>query len=240
MPLSRRSLFGLAGTGLLGLGTARAQGSAPGTATPPGTPGGSTALGAQGAPPPPAPAGAQAAALGAGLDPRTDRAYGPADAHTTVMEFFSLTCTHCAAFAQEVLPQVETQFIDTGKIRYVLRPFPLNQVDLLAFQVALSLPAGRYLPFVKALLASQDRWAFARGVNSQEELAKMAGLAGMPRATFDAAVTDDGLKNAILAAQDAAAKKYSVDSTPTFVFNGKPQAGEVSFATFAKLAGVSA
>ena len=68
----------------------------------------------------------------------------------------------------------------------------------------------------------------------------MAGLAGMPRATFDAAVGNEALKTAILAQQDVASKKYSVDSTPTFVFNGKPQAGEVSFSTFAKLAGVSA
>ena len=230
--MHRRTLLASLGAAALAAGTAQAQAPA------------ATPLGSQGAPLPQANPAAKAIALaittGTGMDGRTDRAYGPPDSKATVLEFFSLTCTHCAAFAREVLPDVQAKLIDAGKLRYVFKPFPLNQVDLLAFQVALSLPPERYLPFAEALLASQDRWAFARGVNSTEELAKMAALAGMGRPAFDAAVANDALKQAILANQDVASKQFSVDSTPTFIFNGKPQPGEVSFATFEKLAGVSA
>ena len=81
---------------------------------------------------------------------------------------------------------MKKNLIDTGKVRYIFRDFPLDQVALTAAMVARALPPERYEPFILALFASQDRWAFARGVNSTEELAKMAALAGMPRDVFDA------------------------------------------------------
>jgi protein-disulfide isomerase len=168
-----------------------------------------------------------------GSDPRmADRVLGPADAKVTVQEFFSLTCTHCAAFMKETFPRVRAELIDTGKIRYVFRDFPLDQVALAAAMVARALPPERYEPFVSALLATQDRWAFARGVNPTEELAKMAALAGMPRATFDATIADDGLKTAILAAQEQGEKRYKVDSTPTFVMNDRASPGAIGFDAF--------
>ncbi len=175
--------------------------------------------------------------LAEGNDPRmADRALGRADAPVTVQEYFSLTCTHCAAFARDVFPQVRTQLIDTGKIRYIYRDFPLDQVALTAAMVARALPPERYEPFVNALLASQDRWAFVRNANPADELAKRAALAGMPRSIFDATIADDALKNAILAEQSAGEARYKVDSTPTFVFNEKPHSGELSFETFARMA----
>ncbi len=129
--------------------------------------------------------------------------------------------------------------IDTGKLRYVFKEFPLDQVALTASMVARSLPPDRYEPFTAALLASQDRWAFARGVNSTEELAKMAALAGLGRPAFDAAIRDDALKAAILREQDIGVKTFKVDSTPTFIFNGPGakdvhQSGEMSYDEFAK------
>ena len=103
-------------------------------------------------------------------------------AKTTVEECFSLTCTHCAAFARETFPQIKSELIDTGKLRWVFRDFPLDQVALLAAMVARYLPPDRYEPFVMALFANQDRWAFAQGVNTADELWKTAALAGMSRA----------------------------------------------------------
>lgn len=170
---------------------------------------------------------------------RSPRDVGSAAAPVTVMEFFSLTCTHCAAFAHETYADVKTNLIDTGRVRYEFRDFPLDQVALTAAMVARALPPDRYGPFVIALLATQDRWAFARGVNSTEELARMAALAGMPREVFDATLKDDGLRAWILQQQDEAQKQYGIDSTPTFVFNG-PKAhdakriGELSYDGFAK------
>ncbi len=170
----------------------------------------------------------------------TERAIGKAEAPVTVMEFFSLTCPHCAAFSRDTLPQVIEQLVNTGKLRYVFRDFPLDQVALTAAVVARSLPPERYEPFVSALLASQNRWAFARGVNTTEELAKMSGLAGLSRKAFDTTIADTSLRDAILADQEDAEKTLKIDSTPTFIFNG-PNAkdrrapGELSYNEFAKL-----
>jgi protein-disulfide isomerase len=170
----------------------------------------------------------------------SERFIGDAAAKVTVVEFFSLTCPHCAAFSRDSLPQIRDQLVTPGKLRYVFRDFPLDQVALTAAMVARSLPPERYEPFVSALLASQARWAFARGVNTTEELAKMAGLAGLSRKAFDTAIADADLRKAILADQEDAEKTLQVDSTPTFIFNG-PNAknrrapGELSFAEFAKI-----
>jgi protein-disulfide isomerase len=123
---------------------------------------------------------------------------------------------------------------------YIYRDFPLDQVALTAAMVARALPTLRYEAFVTALLASQDRWAFARDVNSSEELFKRAALAGMPRATFDATIADTKLRDAILTAQQAGADKYKIDSTPTFVINDKPHAGEQPYEAIAKLVAAAA
>jgi protein-disulfide isomerase len=179
-------------------------------------------------------------ALAQASDPRmTERSFGHADAPNVVTEFFSLTCTHCAAFSREVMPQVTKDLIDTGKLRIIYRDFPLDQTALTAAMVARALPPERYEPFISALFASQDRWAFARGVNSTDELAKMAALAGLSRTTFDATINDNGLRTAILTAQQQAETKYNVNSTPTFLANGKTHPGAMAFAEFAQFATAS-
>ena len=168
-------------------------------------------------------------------DPRmADRAIGSADAKVTVQEYFSLTCTHCAAFQQETFPRVKQELIDTGKIRYVWRDYPLDQLALYAAMVARTLPPERYEPFVSALLTTQDRWAFNRSANPIEELAKMATLAGMPRSTFDSTMKDDKLRQFVLQEQANGEKKYGVNSTPTFVINDQPTTGAVSYDTLLK------
>ena len=173
-------------------------------------------------------------ARAADADPRmADRVLGTDTAKVTMQEFFSLTCTHCAAWSREVFPEVKAKLIDTGKLRYIYRDFPLDRVALTAAMVARALAPIRYEGFVSALFASQDSWAFARGVDSTAELYKRAALAGMPRALFDATIADEGLRNAILAEQQAGADRYKVDSTPTFVINETPHAGEQPYEAIA-------
>jgi protein-disulfide isomerase len=230
MQFSRRSLLGIGGVAAAAAGIVGAQRWLGGSAA---------------APIPMAQAQTPAPPLAAD-DPRmSQRALGQPNAPVRVDEWFSLTCPHCAAFSQDTFPQVKSQLIDTGKLFYVFNDFPLDQVALMAAVVARSLPVARYVPFCEALFATQDRWAFARGVNSTEELAKMAALAGLPRADFDKAIADTSLRNAILQRQADAAKTYKVDSTPTFIFNGPgehdhSEAGERSYDDFAKLVAAAA
>jgi protein-disulfide isomerase len=166
---------------------------------------------------------------------RAERSVGKPDAKVTVNEYFSLTCSHCAAFARETYPLVKKDLIDTGKVRWVFHDYPLDQVALMAAMVAHYLPVDRYVPFIDALFNTQDRWAFNRGANPTEELWKMAALAGMSRSTFDKAISDNDLKAWILKEQQAAQEKWKIDSTPSFVIDGKKYAGEMSYDDFRKL-----
>ena len=163
------------------------------------------------------------------------RSLGDPAAKVTVTEFFSLTCTHCAAFARGTMPQVEKELIEPGKLRFVYRDFPLDQVALTAAMVARYLPPNRYYPFISALFANQDRWAFARGINTTEELWKMAALAGLSRTTFEKAIADTDLRSWILAQQQADQDRWKIDSTPSFVVNDKTYSGEMDFDAFRKL-----
>lgn len=163
----------------------------------------------------------------------TDRAIGSPDAKITVQEYFSLTCTHCAAFQRETFPKVKSELIDTGKIRYIWRDYPLDQLALYAAMLARTLPAERYEPFVSALLTTQDRWAFTKS-DPMAELLKLATLAGMSRETYDKTVRDEALKQFVLTEQAEGEKKYNVNSTPTFVINDKPLPGAVAYDTFLK------
>ena len=184
-------------------------------------------------------ASAQTAPVPGAADPRlTERAIGRPDAPVRVVEYFSLTCSHCAAFYRDTMPQVKQKLVEPGTVRFVYRDFPLDRLALAAAVVARSLPPERYEPFVGALLLSQNRWAFARG-DQMEELAKMAALAGMARPQFDAAVRDEALARAIMEVAQAAEREHNVRSTPSFVFGpdgrAKTQAGAVGFDRFQQL-----
>ena len=143
-----------------------------------------------------APLAARAQGAGAPPDPRlAERGIGNPDAPVKVIEFFSLTCSHCAAFHKETYPRVKKELVETGAIRLIWRDFPLDQIALTAAAaVARSLPAERYEGFIGALLSSQDRWAFTRG-DPLVELGKMAALAGMSKAQYDQVEADEALNS---------------------------------------------
>lgn len=225
MAFSRRALLGV-GAGVV----AAAAGGGLWYANRPGQ---TVAAPPPGAAPAPAPAPSAEGIMG-------ERAIGRADAPVVVREFFSLTCSHCAAFHRDTMPQVKKELVETGRVRFIFHDFPLDQVALTAHVVARHLPPASYDPFVTALLASQDRWAFARGVNTTEELAKMAALAGLSRAAFDAAVADEATRAALLKARDDYSRTYGIDSTPSFVFSGpaaknQKAAGARPYSDFARL-----
>ncbi len=168
-------------------------------------------------------------------DPRlAERSLGRADARPVVIEFFSLTCGHCAAFHRDVFPRVKSQLIDTGRIRMVLRDFPLDQLGLAAAAVARSLPAEQYDAFISTLLSTQDRWAFNRNANPEVEIARLAAIAGMSREQVAAAMGDRDLQRAILEARQRAEQEFRVNSTPTFVFGAKVVPGSIPYDRFAE------
>ena len=181
--------------------------------------------------PAPAPAQGQDAVLAARL---AERSIGRQDAPVTVIEYFSLTCGHCAAFHRDTLPQVKRDLVESGRLRIVYRDFPLDQTGLMAAMVARALPAERYDAFIGTLFATQDRWAFNRNADPRVELFRIAALAGMSRETFDAVIADEALARGIMEARVAGQTAHNVTSTPTFVFGIRVVPGNMPFDRFAQ------
>lgn len=168
-----------------------------------------------------------------------ERALGRPDAPVTVIEYFSLTCVHCAAFHRETLPRVKSDLIDTGKIRLVQNDFPLDQPGLLGSMIARALPSDRHAAFIDMLFRTQAQWARQGFV---DEIAKIAALAGMSRETFDAAMRNEALQRGVLEIRLRGEQQHQVNATPTFIFNNRVPgvSGAIPFDRFAREAGVSA
>lgn len=165
----------------------------------------------------------------------TPRTLGSAKAPVTVMEFFSLTCPHCGEFATNTMPQVKQKLVDTGKVRFVYHDFPLDRIALKAAQVARYMPLDAYYPFIEALFATQNDWAFQDGENYHDRIFKYAALAGMDQVTYDKAWNDTALGDWILASQQQDEKRYGIDATPTFIINGLKHPGAMDYDSFAAL-----
>ena len=168
--------------------------------------------------------------------PYSIRSLGNPNAPVTVYEYFSLNCPHCAEFATHALPKVIESYVKPGKVYYVFKDFPLNEDALWAAQIARALPAKAYYPFISELFRTQDEWAYAPGLKTpkdyQNALFRYAALAGLDRTTFDVAIANKKLRAFVLNELNDAEKTYKVNSTPTFIINGRKREGAVSFDTF--------
>ncbi|KAA0684955.1 DsbA family protein [Azospirillum brasilense] len=160
----------------------------------------------------------------------TPRVLGSPDAPVEVVEYASLTCHHCATFHNEVLPQVKKELIDTGKIRIVYRDFPLDRAALDAAVLARCVPPGRYFAILPVLFAKQDDWSHAK--DPRESLTRYGLLAGLPKETYQACLDDQVLGDAILQSRLDGAEKHQIDSTPSFVIDGKTHKGVLSYEAF--------
>jgi len=166
-----------------------------------------------------------------------ERSLGNPEAGVTVQEFFSLTCSHCAAFHNDTFPRVKAELIDTGKVRLVWRDFPLDQAALAAAAIARAMPAERYEAFIGMLFRAQAQWVRRSFI---EDLTRLAALAGMPRATVEAALASEALQRGILEGRLAAEQRFRIEATPSFVFNDRTPAvsGAIGFERFAREAGL--
>jgi len=152
--------------------------------------------------------------------PLPELVLGKADAPITVVEYASMTCGHCAAFHTKVFPALKEKYIDTGKVRLIMREFPLDNLAAAASMLARCAGDGKTFPLISALFAKQDEWAFVRG-DPKPELLKIAKQAGFTQETFEKCLTDQKLLDDISAIRARAADTFGVNSTPTFFINGK-------------------
>jgi protein-disulfide isomerase len=168
------------------------------------------------------PAAPQPAAAPAAEETLPDMALGKADAPVTIVEYSSLSCPHCAHFHRDVLPQLKTQYVDTGKVRYVEREFPLNNSAFAGSVLARCVDPSRFFAFNDMLFSRQDEWAFKE--DAIVPLRQYAKQAGLTDAEFDKCIDDEALQRKVVAVRDKG-EKEGVKGTPTFFINGKVYKG---------------
>jgi protein-disulfide isomerase len=169
---------------------------------------------------------------------KEDHILGNPDAPITIIEYASLTCPHCAHFADDVLPELKKKWIDTGKVKLVLRDYPLDEPALRAAMIARCAPRDRYYAYIDTFFAQQQRWVTN---DWRDALARLAMLGGMGKNEFDKCLNDAALENKIVEERLIASKELDVNSTPTFFINGTKFTGAPTVEEFDKvLSGLSA
>ena len=159
-----------------------------------------------------------------------DRILGQAEAPVTIIEFSSLTCPHCARFHKDTLPQVKTDWIETGRARLIYRHYPLDQLALRAAAVANCIQGDGFFSFLDVLFANQQKWAGSP--DPAKALQQYAALAGLSPDAFQACFNDEAVMTRILEKQTDGRDAYNVASTPSFVVNGTPVVGAVGYDQF--------
>ncbi len=154
-----------------------------------------------------------------------DESMGKADAPVTIVEYASMTCPHCAHFNDTTFPDLKKKYIDTGKVRYILREFPFDPRAEAGFMLA-RCASDNYFPMVDVLFKQQSNWVTAE--NAKDALFQLSKLAGFTQESFNACLTDQKLLDQVRAVQKRGADEFKVDSTPTFFINGKTYKGAMS------------
>lgn len=154
----------------------------------------------------------------------TDHVLGPADAKVTVIEYASPTCPHCARFANDVYPAFKEKYIDTNKVRFILRPFVRNVLDAVIFLVAEAAGPEKYHDVVDTYFKTQDTWIVSD--KPRDALEAVAIQLGFTKESFEAALTNQDLFTAMEKVREQASKDFGLSGTPTFYVNGKQMSGE--------------
>jgi protein-disulfide isomerase len=165
--------------------------------------------------------------------PLPDMALGPADAKVTIVEYAAPTCPHCAAFNRDVLPKIKSEFIDTGKVRYVFREFPLNIKDLACAMLTRRIAgadSAKYFAVVDIMFRQQDQLV----EKTSDTLRLIGRQAGLSTQAVEDCLKDQTMQDKISAGQKYAEDVLKVEGTPTFFINDDEIVGEAAFEEFAR------
>ena len=158
---------------------------------------------------------------------------GQADAPLTIVEYASLGCSHCASFHHDTYPHLKKDFIDTGKVKFVFRDFPLGTPALAATMIARCSGSQRYFGFVDLFYRAQPQWSQAN--NPLNALTKVARFGGMPPADVKACVSNQKLLDHIQMLKKKAFQEDGVNATPYFVIGTKKLSGGIPYNEFKKI-----
>jgi protein-disulfide isomerase len=159
-----------------------------------------------------------------------DRTLGSPKAPIMMLEYSAPTCVPCARFHTEVFPLLKKKYIDTGKVYYVFRVFPLNPADLAVEAMARCLPPSRYMQFIDVLFRNQDKWDPEFGISDVHgAVVAMGAIGGMNAGQIDQCISNNTEVTRARQVGEDARKRYNIDGTPSFIINGQVHTGGFSW-----------
>ncbi len=164
-----------------------------------------------------------------------DFVVGDKNAPVTIIEYASLSCSHCADFHNNTLDDLIKEYVDTGKARIVFRDFPFNYPALLGSMVLRCIPEDVRYDYMNALFQLQQKWVVRENAKSTQELYKIMQSGGMTKEEFETCTNNVELENTILQALIAAQNEFNIQSTPSFLINGNLVEGNKSIKEFRQI-----
>ena len=164
--------------------------------------------------------------------PLGEQSIGKDDAPVTVIEYASMTCPHCAHFHETVYPEFKKAFIDTGKVRFIFREFPLDPLAAAGFMLARCGGGDKFFPMIETLFAQQKDWVVQKPLVPLLAIAKQAGFTEQ---TFNDCLANQQVLDGIESVRKRAVDVFKVQSTPTFFINGTAYPGALSIDEMAKV-----
>ena len=162
-----------------------------------------------------------------------DKTMGSSAAPITMIEYSSLSCSHCADFHSQTLPQIASSYIDPGQVRLIYRDYPLDDGVTLAASMVARCSGDRFFTVTDLLYRSQAAWY--RSSNAASALKSAVAPSGMTGAEVDACLARTDLRLAIQAMRSQGTATHGVWATPTFIINGQKHEGAMPYATFASV-----
>jgi len=164
-----------------------------------------------------------------------DFVIGNIEAPITIIEYASMSCSHCASFHNDTLPELKKEYIDTGKVKFVFRDFPYNFPALLGSMVMRCIPDDVRYNYMNALYKLQKQWVLNENVKTTQELYKIMQSGGMKKEDFDACLNNKDLENKIIQEIIDAQEELQIKNTPSFLINGNLVAGNKSIKEFRQI-----
>ena len=164
-----------------------------------------------------------------------DFVIGDENAPITIIEYASLSCSHCSDFHNNTLGKLKNEYIDTGKVRFVFRDFPFNYPALLGSMVLRCIPGDVRYDYMNALFQLQPNWVDRDNAKTTQELFKIMQSGGMTKEEFDTCITNVDLENKILQGVIGAQNEFNIQSTPSFLINGILVEGNKSIKEFRQI-----
>ena len=164
-----------------------------------------------------------------------DFVIGNVNAPITIIEYASMSCSHCADFHNNTLEALKEEYVDTNKVKFVFRDFPFNYPALLGSMVMRCIPNEVRYDYMNALFQLQPSWVFRENAKSTQELFKIMQSGGMTKEEFDSCITNVELENEILQGVISAQSQLNTQSTPSFLINGILIEGNKSIKEFRQI-----